>query len=327
MSSINCYRIPTVQKESHMNKQKINLYRSLEDAFFKAYQVEPKEYNIEVEKYGINIRVQTIGNGQPLLFIHGGPNAGTTWVQLASLMREYTCILLDRPGCGLSGVISYQYLSNTGLTDIIVSVIDSLLHYFFINKLPVVASSLGGYMALKYTLQRPDRVSKLILEGCPAMIETSVVPQFMKMMLAPVIRWFVPILPTTKSIFKKILKKLGHTHSINNNLVPEVFIDWYVSLFNNTDTQKNDLSLINKVMSKGNMNPEFILYDSEIEKINHPILLLWGKDDPFGGIITGNRLNSKIKNSILLSFDYSGHLPWVDKPESHANVIKQFIGT
>ena len=63
---------------------KINRYRSSEIAFFKAYHLETKEYTIKVEKLGINIRVQSVGREQPLLFLHGAPTGGTTWVQLVA---------------------------------------------------------------------------------------------------------------------------------------------------------------------------------------------------------------------------------------------------
>jgi 2-hydroxy-6-oxonona-2,4-dienedioate hydrolase len=309
-----------------MNTQKINRYRLSEKTFFNAYQLEPSEHHIKVEKLGINIRVLTVGSGQPLLFIHGAPTAGSIWVQLVSWIPEYQCIFFDRPGCGLSEAFSYKNLSRERLTDIIVSVIDSVLHHFQIENLPVVASSFGGYLAMLYTLQRPERFSKLILEGCPATVEGSGIPSLMKMMLAPGIRWLVPKLPTTKSLFKKIMKELGHGYSINHHLIPEIFIEWYVSLFNNTNTQKNDISLTSKVVHGGKYNPAFILHDHEIEKISRPTLWLWGKDDPFGGIEIGHRLHAKMKNSSIVSFDHSGHLPWVDKPESHATQIKKFVG-
>ena len=76
----------------------------------------------------------------------------------------------------------------------------------------------------------------------------------------------------------------------------------------------------------GNMKPEFILHDIDIEKISQPTLWLWGEDDPFGGIEIGKRLNSKMKNSSISIFENSGHLPWIDKPGVHARVIKEFLG-
>ena len=308
-----------------MNSARINRYKSSEQMLFIAYQLEPKEEYIRLEKFGTLIRIQTIGIGEPLIFIHGAPNAGSTWAQLVSALPEYKCIVIDRPGCGLSESISYKNDSRADLTNIISSVIDSVLKHLNIERAPVVASSFAGYMVLLYALRNPGRIIKLILEGCPAMVEGSALPPFMKIMLAPVLIQLIPKLHTTKFVFRIILKKLGHGYSIKNNLIPQEFIDWYVSLFNNTETQGNDITMASAAFHSGKMKPEFILPDIDIEKIWQPTLWLWGEDDPFGGIEIGKRLNSKMKNSSIFIFDNSGHLPWIDKPEEHAKVIKEFL--
>jgi pimeloyl-ACP methyl ester carboxylesterase len=308
-----------------MDSQKINRYRSSEQALFKAYQLDPKEEYIKLEKPGGRIRVQTIGNGEPLLFIHGAPNAGSTWAELVSFLPGYQCILVDRPGCGLSDPVSYKNFSAGDLADLIASVIDGVLNHFTIERVPVVASSFGGYLTLLYTLQQPKKISKLIQEGCPAMVEGSGLPPFMKIMLAPLLKELIPTLPTSKSFLRIILKKLGHSYSVKNKLIPEVFVDWYVSLFNNTSTQSHDISMAGKAFHAWKMRAEFMLYDKDIEKITQPTLWLWGKDDPFGSIEVGERLQSKMKNSSIFIFDNSGHLPWLDKPVEHAAKIKEFL--
>ncbi len=123
------------------------------------------------------------------------------------------------------------------------------------------------------------------------------------------------------------MKDIGHKYSIDHNLIPEIFSEWYVSLCNNTDTMKNDIAVINKTFAGGKMDPQYILYDRDIAAIYQPTLWLWGKDDPFGGIDLGNRLNSIMKNSSLIGFDNSGHLPWIDNPELHANKVREFLRT
>lgn len=50
--------------------------------------------------------MQEIGEGPPVVFIHGAAVAGSSWVLLADALRdEFRCILVDRPGCGLSDSI------------------------------------------------------------------------------------------------------------------------------------------------------------------------------------------------------------------------------
>src|SRR3546814_721335 len=191
----------------------------------------------------------------------------------------------------------------------------------------VVASSCGGYLAMLYALEKPDKINKLVLEGSPAMVESSRIPFFMKMMLTPGIKWMAPKLPITKFIFRKIMKEMGHGYSLDLQIIPGAFIDWYVSLFNHTATQKNDIALISNAVPGGKLNTEFVLYDHEIERVCLPVLWLWGNDDAFAGPGVGQRIHSKMKNSSILFFENSGHLPWLDQPERHAAVIKSFFQT
>ena len=83
--------------------------------------------------------------------------------------------------------------------------------------------------------------------------------------------------------------------------------------------------MITKAYPSGKIKASFEIKDEELEKIKQPVLLLWSSDDPFGDIETAQHLQSKIKDSILISFEKSGHLPWLDKPESHAEDIQKFI--
>ena len=307
-----------------MRGRKINLYRSAEKSLFKTYGVQPEEHFIEVKEFGVNIRALTIGSGSSLLFIHGGPAAGSLWMPLIEHLNGYKCIIIDRPGCGLSEKVSYKDLSRIRLQSIITAVIDSVLAYFRVGNLPVIASSFGSYLVMLYLMKKKSTISKLVFEGCPAMVEGCHVPGFMKPMLLPVLRWVIPRLPATKPIFHKIIRGLGHSFSLDHNLINEDFIKWYISLFNYTNTQVNEISMITKAVPGGKLNPEFMLNDEEIETISQPLLFLWAKNDPFGGVDIGQRLVDKNENFSLRQFENSGHLPWLDKPADHANEIRKF---
>jgi pimeloyl-ACP methyl ester carboxylesterase len=308
-----------------MKGQGNNRYRMSENDYHRAFHCYPEEHLIKVEKLGVTVRIQAVGKGQPVFFVHGGPADGNIWYQLIPFMNEYTCILLDRPGCGFSESISYKYLSRQGLTDIVVSVIDSVLQYLQFNEAVFVSSSFGNYLVMLYALQKPEHIRKIIFEGCPASVEGGEIPQFMKLMLMPGMNWIFQKIPMTKLFFRKILSEMGHNYAIHENLIPEIFVEWYISLINDTYTMKNELSLIGKAYPHGKINPQFILHDYEIEKINLPALWLWGRNDTFGNIEICRRLNSKMRNSRYLFLDKSGHLPWIDNPESNAVAIKEFI--
>ena len=127
-----------------MNPKKVDAYRKSEEVLLKQYHLEKEEHFIPVKEYEMKVRVQEIGSGLPILFIHGGPNAGTTWLELASLLPGTRRLVLDRPGCGLSEGISYRKLTLDELEELIVGVIYSELSYFKLEKTILLASSSGG---------------------------------------------------------------------------------------------------------------------------------------------------------------------------------------
>lgn len=308
-----------------MNTRKINKYRDSEKKYFEECRVQVDEHFIEIKELSIRIRVLTAGNGSPLLFVHGAPASGVIWMPLITHLKNYKAIIIDRPGCGLSEKTSYKDLSRDQLQSIMVFTIDAILDHFEIQQIPIVSSSFGSGLTFLYALKRSERISKLVVEGAPAFINGSHVPSFMKPMLLPGLKWLIPRLPTTRSIFKKIMMGLGHRYSMEHQVIPDSFISWYISLFNHTQTQINEISMITKAYPLGKAKPSFILGDGEVEKIRQPTLLLWSNDDPFGGIQTAERLKTILKNALLISFENGGHLPWLDNPEIHAEEIKKFI--
>lgn len=163
-----------------MNSTKNHHYRLIEEAFLKSCGLQREEHMIAVRKYNTRVRIQITGEGEPVLFIPGGPSAGAVWAPLVALLPHYRCILIDRPGSGLSAPISYKNLNGQRLTDLIATVVDCILDDLNIERAAVVGCSFGGYWTLKYALQRPERVTKLIIEGCPALIEQMNIPSFLK---------------------------------------------------------------------------------------------------------------------------------------------------
>jgi len=308
-----------------MKQSKIDAYRLAEEGLLQKFDLERKEHFIQVNGHGTQVRVQEIGTGDPLLLLHGGPNAGSTWLELVSRLSSFRCLILDRPGCGLSGGYSYGGITLDKMEDLIVTVIDAVLDHFSLEKSNILASSFGGYWAIRYALLRPEKVQKMILEGAPALVEDSSLPSFMKSVGNPLLRWLIPKLPGSVSSSEKTMKELGHGYSIENGKIADFFMDWYVSLWNNTDTIKHDFDIISKVVRKGRQNPEFILYDSEIEKLKSRTLWLWGKDDSFAGSEIARRITGKLPDAILVEFENSGHLPWLDNPEDHASLIREFL--
>lgn len=111
------------------------------------------------------IYVEEYGNpdGIPMLFLHGGPGAGSSPIyQKYFNPKKYHLIMFDQRGCGKS--IPYGEISENTSHDLI-SDINLIFDYFSIHKAHVYGGSWGSTLALLYAEANPSKVLSLVLRG------------------------------------------------------------------------------------------------------------------------------------------------------------------
>lgn len=102
-------------------------------------------------------------NGQPVVFLHGGPGSGCNPMQRRFFdPAHYRIILLDQRGCGRSQPLG-SVEDNT--IDSLVADIERLRSHLDIARWLVFGGSWGSTLAIAYAVAQPDRVSGLILRG------------------------------------------------------------------------------------------------------------------------------------------------------------------
>jgi 2-hydroxy-6-oxonona-2,4-dienedioate hydrolase len=143
-------------------------YRAAERRYWNVEGVNPAQVWLELPSAGTRVRVQVIGDGPPVLLVHGVSNSGTSWAPLASRLHGFRRLLLDRPGCGLSEasrtrVDDVHTFASVGET-LIVDVLDAL----GLERADIVATCLGGYYALRTASVHPDRVRRVVELGMGA---------------------------------------------------------------------------------------------------------------------------------------------------------------
>src|SRR5436190_20703945 len=182
-------------------------YRDAERVLWESVGKEPIERRVRLAPWNVEMRVQEVGDGPPALFIHGGPNAGTTWAPLIQHLDGYRCLLLDRPGCGLSEPIS---LTRPDIEPFADKLVGAALDALEIDRAHVVASSVGGYLSLRSAAAGPQRIDRMVLMGAPPFIKDMGVPGFMRMMMIDPIRRVMVAMPPSKRMGKMTLKQIGH---------------------------------------------------------------------------------------------------------------------
>ncbi len=105
---------------------RLRRYREAERALWDIYELEPVERFLELGSPAVGLRVQEIGSGEPVLFVHGTGGPGT-WPSLVRELEGVRCILLDRPGWGLSSPVDYSATDyNALVAELLRGVLDAL---------------------------------------------------------------------------------------------------------------------------------------------------------------------------------------------------------
>lgn len=98
------------------------------------------------------------GAGKPILFLHDGMLDSTCWEhQFTAFAERYQVIRYDRQGYGRSGVPTIPFS--------MLETIQSLLTHLQIDQITLIGGSMGGALALQFTIAYPELVSKLVIVG------------------------------------------------------------------------------------------------------------------------------------------------------------------
>ena len=128
-------------------------------------EIEPnKEYMLTCGDIH-NIYVEESGNpdGQPILFLHGGPGGGCGAKQRRFFdPKYYRIILFDQRGCGKSTPLG-ETKENT--TEDLISDIETIRKHLNIEKWILFGGSWGSSLALAYGVRYPEYLIGLILRG------------------------------------------------------------------------------------------------------------------------------------------------------------------
>jgi 2-succinyl-6-hydroxy-2,4-cyclohexadiene-1-carboxylate synthase len=109
------------------------------------------------------INVETSGSGAPLVLLHGFMGSARTWdAHLPTFAGRYQVIAPDLLGHGLSAAPadSARYRMACCIADLA-----AILDHYRLDRVHLLGYSMGGRVALSFTVAHPERVASLILES------------------------------------------------------------------------------------------------------------------------------------------------------------------
>ena len=251
-------------------------YQTAEQQLWQQFGEQPRERFIELGSPPVRLRVVEAGSGAPVIFIGGTGGTGAYWAPLVRELPGFRCLLMDRPGWGLSSPVDYsKHEFKVMVTDVLRGLLDSL----GLDKVSLVGASIGNLWALRFAQLDPDRVDRIVLLGGAPNREIPV-PKFVKLLASPVGKLMVS-LPMRRKMLVSQLRAIGHGPSVDAGKMDH-FLPWRLSLSNDTESLVSERDMIRALLGKDGFRPGLTFDDAELHEIKAPTLMIFGSADPTG---------------------------------------------
>ena len=255
-----------------------------------------------------NGHYRLLGQGAPLLCIPGFGSSSRIFDRLAEQLQDrFQLVLPDNRGMGRSPRVTEPY----GLEDLAADAIhlmDDLGH----ERFAVLGLSMGGFIAQLLVLNRPQRVSRLLL------LCTSSGGAVFKKLFPGMTEQQV------RSIYT--LQPERRTEAALSPSICPLLKSHYPSVYNYiTEMRNKELEEPAQVMLQYAAVNAFMEKSLELHTIRCPTLILSGDSDTLVPLENARLLQKKIPNAVLTVFEKTDHLFFLEKVDAVARRVKAFL--
>jgi pimeloyl-ACP methyl ester carboxylesterase len=268
------------------------------------------------EVHGYTRAFRMMGDGPPLLLIHGLSDSSATWAPVIPLLAErHLVIAPDLLGHGASDKPRADYAVAAyacGMRDLL-SVLD-------IDRVTVVGHSLGGGIAMQFAYQFPERCERLVLVGS-AGVGREVHP-LLRLASSPLAEPGLALLtaPPVRSAVRALAPLLRVGLRLGRDF--DYVIDRYHALTSPTARA----AFLRTLRAGVDVNGQVItMLDRCYLTLGMPTLILWGAHDRVIPVEHAYTAHRAMPGSELEIFADSGHFPHQDEPERFAKTVESFI--
>jgi 3-oxoadipate enol-lactonase len=258
------------------------------------------------ENQGQHIFFDDVGSGTPVVLGHSFLCTGEMWrEQVSVLAKGYRVINPDLRGHGRSGPAHRPFSLYDAVEDVI-----AILDLLDIERAVWCGLSIGGMVAIRAALTRPERVAALILLDTDAGSET--LAQKLKYRAMGVGTRTMGIRPFLPAITRLMF---GST-TIRQN--PDLVRQWR-DVFASVDV-RSALMCLDTAMKRDSVVPR-------LPEIEAPSLVMAGEEDRSLPLALSRRIHEGLRDSTLTVVRRAGHLSALEQPAQVNDAITGFLST
>lgn len=258
------------------------------------------------------VHYQELGEGPAVILIHGGGPGAYGYSNyrrnIVPLSQRNRVIVLDLPGYGQSAKRSRP----DGLTVSLANAVRDIMDYEGIEKASLVGNSLGGMTSLRFALDTPERVNKLILMGPGGSLP--MFTPFPTEGLQRMLNFYEGEGPTLEKLARVIDLLVYDRSTVTQELLEERF---RICTLPGT--------IADPPLRNFEAHPNDTLWNQGIEKIASPTLLIWGAQDRVIPLDAGFILQKLIPNADMHIYSKCGHWAQWERADEFNALVDDFI--
>ncbi len=253
---------------------------------------------------GINLVYEDLGQGLPLVFIHGHPLNRSVWqYQAGALAAGYRLILPDLRGYGETGIPGKTTLLDELALDII-----HLCAALQVTKAVFVGLAMGGQIVFELYRLVPQLFAGMVLADTSAAAES-------------------------EETYKRSLQLAAYIQQQGM----KVFAKERLHRFLSKHTLANNAPLVAKVknmMETTSATGSAMVQEGRAERTSYipllpgiccPVLLIAGAEDEFMPVEASRQIQAGIPHATLVVINDAAHIPNMEQPDEFNQHLRSFL--
>jgi 2-hydroxy-6-oxonona-2,4-dienedioate hydrolase len=270
------------------------------------------EFSLQyIDVNGVRTRCLSAGQADepPLILLHGSGGHLETYTRNilahAARMRVFA---IDMLGHGFSDKPDFDYEID--------HYVDHVADFCKTIGAPIVylsGESLGGWVAARFAIRYPERVSKLVLNTAGGLTANPEVMERLRTLSMNAVRN-----PDREAVRKRLEWLMHDPKHVTDDLV-EIRYRIY-TLPGAERAMEHIMCLQFMEVRQRNMIPI-----ADLRKIQCPTLVLWTTHDPTGKVEVGETFAREIPNARLVVMENCGHWPQFEQAETFNRIHSEFL--